>query len=225
MTADKKPSASDFLAAARSSATQDRSRVLKSRRNVLEDLLETPPPVDPVGRDTNTIYQRMRARVALALGDILDVLIELPAHKGRKFTITSKVNAHYNDSKKEWYCSGNIHGIYQSAAEKQARKKTQHDTTWPAFDIDITFDLDRITGYELRDHSRDEIRDGHLSSPMTESADLAVIRRALGEAIGSIAPERLDDIAAAMEANPHPLDVPEDTTPKKITAPKVNFKR
>lgn len=226
MTAAKKPSASDFLSAASNSAVHDKAQVLRTRRLVLEELLAHPLPANPVGRDTNTIYQRMRARVTLGLGDILDVLSALPAHQGRKFAITSEINAYYNDSKKVWSCSGSIHGVYQSAAEKRARSKTSHRTTYPSFRISIAFDLDQITGYTLHDYSRDVIVDGQLSSPRTDSADLAVIRRALGEAIGSIAPERLDDIAAAMQANPHPLDAPVATSaPATLQAPKLPFKK
>lgn len=216
MPDSQKPSASDFLAAARKQAAQDQTSVLKSRRQVMEDFLSMPAPQDSDLHYNNTVYQRMKARFVLAFGDIFETLEKLPAKQGKKFVLEIDISTS-TDRIYVW-CR------YKGPTSK--KNTVSPSMTYASFSLRVSFDNQQdITHMLLDDNSQLEMRNGQPSSVETRSRDVAEIRGAIGRAIAGIAPERLDDIAAAMDANPHPLDAPEDTAPKKITAPKVDFKR
>lgn len=217
MPDSQKPSASDFLAAARKQAAQDQTSVLKSRRQVMEDFLSMPAPQDGDLHYNNTVYQRMKARFVLAFGDIFETLEKLPAKQGKKFVLEIDISTS-TDRIYVW-CR------YKGPTSK--KNTVSPSMTYASFNLRVSFDNQQdITHMLLDDNSQLEMRNGQPSSVETRTRDVNEARAAIGRAIAGIAPERLDDIAAAMDANPHPLDAPEeDTAPKKITAPKVDFKR
>ncbi len=226
MTDPHHPTATDFLDAARRHAVQHTPAAVRhSRRQLLEDMLAQPlPPLDN-SHDTQ-MRQRLLAHIELTLGDILSPLATLPPRKGERFWI--KITPNIWPGTDHWYCSAQIEGIYGSASQRKTKARKDTPPLAPAtrFCLYVTLNPCDDQKYLLFDDSRQHIEDGVLQSKTVRTQDAAFLRTALGETIASIAPARLDDLAAHIAANPSPLDVPASLKkPLLLETPPLSFAR
>lgn len=221
MTNDK---ANDFLAAARRQQDSGQSR----------------PHYETFGFTQNQRWQeRLQARLQCEIGGILATLSGLSAdHNGRQFIVK--------------YIPGLYDGLtldchYATLDEAQAGfKKTPHET--PAFSVHITFSMDEGDDFDIcyvegdlprlsiSDHSRKKPNPFYNpknvnSDKLQATYDIAKswdhLRTLVGACVARLAPHRLEDIAAALNApTAGASDAPTATTlskPITLRAPQLKL--